>query len=148
MQGASVLCRLIRPDSSATRCAEMNGPSRRWHPVRVDDGADGRYARLVDILTDAAGLLDAAGEPHWARRIRQSRAEIAAGDAYGLEHLLGAYGGMGSLNDLYLGPDEERLQQLLQEAWVLATDLRHELGDPNRLPGSNSPSASCPQHAM
>jgi hypothetical protein len=76
------------------------------------------------------GLLHAAGEPHWARRIRQSRAEIAAGDAYGLERLLGAYGGMGSLNDLHLGPDEERLQQLLQEAWVLATDLRHELGDP------------------
>jgi hypothetical protein len=41
--------------------------------------------------------------PTWTGRCTSLR-HIEAGDGYGLQHLLGAYGGMGSFSDLLIHP--------------------------------------------
>jgi hypothetical protein len=41
---------------------------------------------------------------HWAERLAGDLRTIRAGDAYGLDHLLQAFGGMGSINDLVIHP--------------------------------------------
>lgn len=66
--------------------------------------ADERYDRLVATLTETRALLDAAGESAWSRWAARVQAEVEAHDAHGLRRLLGAFGGMGSVNDLVLTP--------------------------------------------
>ncbi|WP_026257851.1 DUF6966 domain-containing protein, partial [Actinopolymorpha alba] len=66
---------------------------------------------------------------------------IAAGDTYGLDHLLSAFGGMGSLNDLLVlrvngheineaqeGAVNTRLDELLNAIWTEATAIRRTIG--------------------
>lgn len=80
---------------------------------------------LVSGLSDAIELLERFGDEHWARWLRTSLAQIQSGDAHGLAHLLGAYGGMGSINDFSL-PDVSstvRLHELLGQNFVLAERL-------------------------
>ena len=69
-------------------------------------------------------LLSSNEEAHWAALVGGARDEITSGDAHGLDRLLMAYGGMGSLNDLYLAPQFDALRS---EAWSLATELRRQL---------------------
>ncbi|WP_202805926.1 DUF6966 domain-containing protein, partial [Actinopolymorpha alba] len=64
------------------------------------DEVEARASRLANLLDEAVGLLEKHGESHWASWLATSRRRIAAGDTYGLDHLLSAFGGMGSLNDL------------------------------------------------
>jgi len=63
-----------------------------------------RRQRLDRALADLAGLLREVDEVHWASWLEIDRTRIAVGDAYGLTHLLAAFGGMGSLNDLTVHP--------------------------------------------
>lgn len=59
-----------------------------------------RLARLLATLDDAAALLVEHSEHGWAAWLEGDRRRIAQGDLAGLDHLLAAFGGMGSLNDL------------------------------------------------
>ena len=99
------------------------------------------YDRLLTTLAELSTLLRSHGETHWAEWIERSNELIAAGDAYGLEKLLAAFGGMGSINDLVLrelngrarAPSEEdgangRLRNLLTSAFEDAQALKRSLG--------------------
>lgn len=65
---------------------------------------DARRDRLLAALADASDLLDGHGEHRWARWLATDRDRIERGDGYGLDHLLSAYGGMGSLTDVMFSP--------------------------------------------
>ena len=59
---------------------------------------------LVRAATDLAEFLRGYGEERWAVWVEQDAERIAAGDRHGVEHLLAAFGGMGSLSDLLIHP--------------------------------------------
>jgi hypothetical protein len=108
------------------------------HHERMDAG---RLSPLIADLDEAIDLLQAAGETHWLKWLRNSRDQIALGDPHGLDHLLGAFGGMGSFNDLVLRqpnaagtPDElqradDRLWDLRESIWRKSSELRHRLAE-------------------
>jgi Domain of unknown function (DUF6966) len=100
---------------------------------------DTRYA-LLDDLRRAAALLRTYHEDHWAQWLERDTARIEHGDRYGLEHLLTASGGMGSLNDLIIhrvnghAVDDhdavavnESLHDLRERIWREAGNLLHDL---------------------
>jgi hypothetical protein len=112
------------------------------HTLRIvtDPDFDARLARLIRDLDELANLLRDHGETHWLGWVTTCRTELAAHDAAAFDHLLGAYGGMGSLNDLLIlggnghavDPGEEsavnvRLDELRTVIWDNATALRHDL---------------------
>ena len=101
----------------------------------MDDAElDAAHAHLLDDLDAAVELLEAHGERHWSAWLRTARTRIAAVDTRGLDHLLGAYGGMGSFNDVRLsephpqGRPTQFAQALLDELrstmFTAATGLR------------------------
>ena len=74
--------------------------------------------------------------------------QTAKSDYSGIEKLLGAYGGMGSFNDLLLGYYQENgitkqrkghgsvnqePEKMRTEAWELATEIKREVGKQNQL---------------
>jgi hypothetical protein len=59
---------------------------------------------LRATLDETIGLLSDVGEHFWMRYLEHGRRQVAHGDAHGVDHLLGAFGGMGSFNDLVLDP--------------------------------------------
>lgn len=97
----------------------------------------------MTLLDDAVATLTEVGETHWSAWLTDCRNRIAAGDASGTDHLLAAFGGMGSLNDLWLCqtnghrvlPEDEsrmnaRLDRLRARTYTLAQTIqksgRHE----------------------
>jgi hypothetical protein len=99
--------------------------------------------RLVTALEEMATLLAGHSERDWADWISKDVAWIRRGDGYGVLHLLSAFGGMGSLNDVVFhpmngnvaqtaeaGPVNERFQALTSEVYRLAVALRHDAQDP------------------
>ena len=91
---------------------------------------------LAALLSRAIALLEAHGETSWATWLRADRERIVHGEAARLGHLLSAFGGMGSLNDVVFSPangnaadersgvaDTEQLRELLNELYVTARDL-------------------------
>ncbi|MFL1524684.1 DUF6966 domain-containing protein [Pseudomonas sp. O230] len=58
---------------------------------------------LIRILDQLATLLESDGDTHWRFWMSKARALLLGSDYSGIEYLLSAYGGMGSLNDLILG---------------------------------------------
>jgi hypothetical protein len=102
--------------------------------------ADVHLVALESLLDETIALLKQHGEDHWAGWLRISRQRLAAGDAYGLDHLLSAFGGMGSFNDLVvmrlnghrIDPSKEddineRLARVRSEVWTEATALPQAL---------------------
>jgi hypothetical protein len=94
---------------------------------------------LSEHLREAIAILERHGLEHWASWLRTDEARIRELDLYGLEHLLSAFGGMGSLNDLRLArpdtespehlsasPEDARFQMLAAEIHRLATKLARE----------------------
>ena len=59
--------------------------------------------QLIEILDPIVAILDADGESHWRKWIASSKSRLTNSDYSGIEHLLGAYGGMGSFTDLVIG---------------------------------------------
>ncbi|MBV7574618.1 hypothetical protein KW846_18090 [Pseudomonas sp. PDM32] len=57
----------------------------------------------ICILAQLAIVLESDGDTHWSFWMRKARALLLDSDYSGIEYLLSAYGGMGSLNDLILG---------------------------------------------
>jgi len=92
-----------------------------------------KTSRLVTLLDELAGLLRELDEAHWADWMTESARRLRHGDFSGIGHLLGAYGGMGSFNDVLPelvgeGPDQRvrRARQLRSEVWELAEEIRRE----------------------
>lgn len=105
-----------------------------------DSELENRLARLTEGLEQAAALLEDHGEDHWSGWVTRYRIGLAAHDPAAFNHILGAYGGMGSFNDLLLLPMNghlvdageesavnERLDTLRTVIWENATALRHDL---------------------
>jgi hypothetical protein len=92
---------------------------------------------LESDLSELVALLEAHGEEYWADWLSRDLRTIKAGDAHRLDPLLGAFGGMGSLNDLVVHPMNghrvdnsevdavnSRLDILRGRIWTEATSLR------------------------
>ncbi|MES2024114.1 MAG: hypothetical protein V4448_01025 [Pseudomonadota bacterium] len=92
---------------------------------------------LVQKLRETAKLLRDHQQLRWADWLSNDAHRIHQLDFYGVEHLLSAFGGMGSLNDLVLQRHEggvllmhqennERLNLLRGEIYLLARKLKSE----------------------
>ena len=99
---------------------------------------------LATLLDQTVELLKAHGEEHWADWLEADARAIRARDGWGLEHFLAAFGGSGSLRDLVFHPANgnasspedgraatEQLDELLTEAYPIASDLERELNAPD-----------------
>ncbi|MCL9782132.1 hypothetical protein M9194_11910 [Vibrio sp. S4M6] len=63
-----------------------------------------RTKKLVLELEKAVELLRSCSENHWADWLTKSANLLRRGQFSGIEHFEGAFGGMGSINDLVLTP--------------------------------------------
>lgn len=61
-----------------------------------------RLALLEHVLDDVVALLDWADERHWSAWAKRWTVRLRHGLCSGFPDILGAYGGMGSVNDLVL----------------------------------------------
>jgi hypothetical protein len=106
----------------------------------ADQSFDASHANLLVALDEAVALLIEHGEHRWAAWLADDRQRIERGDRYGISHLLQAFGGMGSLNDLMFHPvngnaqdaeEGERataaLRRLNNRVWTEATALQRAL---------------------
>lgn len=85
-------------------------------------------SELISALDEAGMLLREANETHWAGWLEKDRRLIASGDFYGVEHLLQAFGGMGSLNDIALADPGKgaRVETLLSKIYDHAVTLKRD----------------------
>ena len=65
--------------------------------------ASDQTTELISALDQITTILRSSNESHWATWLERDRKLIANGDFYGVEHLLQAFGGMGSFNDFGVG---------------------------------------------
>ena len=61
--------------------------------------------RLVEKLDEIVRILESHGEQHWSKWIRGDATELRLGNLNAVHHFLSAFGGMGSLNDRWLCPE-------------------------------------------
>jgi len=83
-------------------------------------------AELLSHLSRAQGLLRQANETRWAEWLEKAQKLIEGEDFYGVEYLLKAFGGTGSLNDVAL-PDPARnaeFRKLREKMHEVATMMR------------------------
>lgn len=94
--------------------------------------------RLIVVLQEMAEILAANARPEWAQWIKRATIQLLNSDYHGVETVLAAYGGMGSLNDVVLaqitaGPlsvsaigasADEVFADLRDEAWRLANEIK------------------------
>ncbi|MGB3693161.1 MAG: hypothetical protein WA865_07720 [Spirulinaceae cyanobacterium] len=100
---------------------------------------DSQIEQLIAVLDQIASLLDSDGETGWHSQIVESKRRLLNSDYSGIEYLLGAYGGMGSFNDLVIcqglkdgkfawkpGYIEKNnlLNELRTKAWEIATFIK------------------------
>jgi hypothetical protein len=92
--------------------------------------------RLALLAEAAASFLRNYGEEHWSAWLSKDAWRIRNLDRYGLQHLLGAFGGMGSIGDLLLHPangytvsetDVDRVNEALRAMLSQVYDLAQKL---------------------
>jgi hypothetical protein len=85
-----------------------------------------QVADLEKNLAALARLLATAGEKKWHRYVADCRSRVVSGNYSGVEKLLRAYGGMGSLNDVQAASDSDHvaLQAVLSRSYELADSIR------------------------
>lgn len=94
---------------------------------------------LIQVLDQIIYLLAEDGNHHWEKWMIESKGRLMKSDYTGIEHLLNAYGGMGSFNDLVIGQSYEdekflwkpnaaennsKLERLRSRAYSLADDIK------------------------
>jgi len=94
---------------------------------------------LLNTLEELAQLLESDGDHNWSLWMRTAARRLGSGDRSAVEHLLRAYDGMGSINDLVLGQTSrdglfawkpgyitlnERFESLRGKAWHLAQEIK------------------------
>jgi len=85
-------------------------------------------------------MLKKYGIPQWQEWLEKDKRLIENSDSYGIEHLLSAFGGMGSFNDLYICRENghmikenetdsvnRQLNVLREQLLKLATAIREEV---------------------
>jgi|SRR5919109_5151865 hypothetical protein len=95
--------------------------------------------RLALLVEAASSFLHKYGEAHWSAWLSKDAARIRNLDLYGFQHVLGAFGGMGSISDLLLHPINghripeaeidrvnEALRSMLPQVYDLAQQLYRE----------------------
>lgn len=103
----------------------------------MDGDFEAVRAELLAAADALGELLQRYGEQHWADWVIRDRQRIQDGDASGIDHLLAAYGGMGSLNDVVIDPlnghhiaaqdvrtVNKHLSQLRSRTYTAATRLK------------------------
>jgi hypothetical protein len=97
-------------------------------------------AKLANLVERWASLLEQYhGENHWVIWLRKDVGYLRNSDFYGVEHLLSAFGGMGSITDFSLVAESgswitrtrarfinSRYARLVTQTYVLADQLRRE----------------------
>lgn len=105
-----------------------------WSP------SDDPVRDLLDALDELVGLLREHGDSHWADWMEADRHRLAAGEMRAAKHVLDAYGGMGSINDVTWVPNagapphevylhfEVLAQRVARCAWrvLVAIDPQHQ----------------------
>ena len=91
------------------------------------------------MLDELASVLENDENPHWGGWMRKARAQLLNSDYSGIEYVLSAYGGMGSMNDVVLGQSykdgvfewepghielNEKFTALSSKAWELAHAIK------------------------
>ena len=90
----------------------------RRSPASVSaDELSEEYRALLQTLESIVAVLQEDEEQHWVDYMTEVRSIILRGDHRGVKKLLGAYGGMGSFNDLVLG------QRMVNDAPVTREDM-------------------------
>ncbi len=100
---------------------------------------------LAEMLETAQALLAKHEEYHWSDWLAKDARRVRNLDLYGVEHLLSAFGGMGSINDLIIHPINghsihvsevdsvnEKLRLLLKKISTLANKLYGEEANARR----------------
>jgi hypothetical protein len=92
---------------------------------------------LIAKLDELIELLKADREVHWCNWMDRVKQKLENSDYAGVEDLLGAYGGMGSFNDLVISQcnrldsqaKNKQLDALRSSLWEMATWLKrnHEI---------------------
>ena len=93
--------------------------------------------QLIQILVELEKMLSEHDRSHWAKWMAKSIKRLRNSDFSGITHLLGAYGGMGSFNDVVFHPlnnddlDDseiialnEQFSHLRSQAWTLADEIK------------------------
>lgn len=95
------------------------------------DDFDTRYRDLLKAIDECVVVLREANESQFADWLANDRAKIAAGKTRALQHLLSAYGGAGSINDVLLGDShaQKRFRELKSEIWKQAHAMLLELDE-------------------
>jgi hypothetical protein len=83
--------------------------------------------QLAETLDHIGTALKSFDEHHWAGCLRGDAAQLRSGDLSGITHFLGAFGGMGSLNDISV-PYDDPIQKQIGEAYSLAKALARHHG--------------------
>jgi hypothetical protein len=96
--------------------------------------------KLISYLADAISMLQRHGVTHWATWLEKDKNLLEKSDFYGIEHLLSAFGGMGSFNDLYICKENghsieddqvsivnDKLMELNRKIYELAEEIRKEV---------------------
>jgi hypothetical protein len=91
---------------------------------------DSEIEDLRRKLREVMDLLSVSGERFWRDWLDSSLAHLERDPREGVEHLLKAYGGMGSFNDLVLEVADHqadaRFDRLRTELYQLARDLHNK----------------------
>lgn len=84
--------------------------------------------RLERKLRDLEKLLRKHDQMHWAKIVEGAYKLAQNGDLHCAEKMLGMYGGMGSINDLYLSEDDAnlRLDRLLDEIYEISKRIERK----------------------
>lgn len=108
---------------------------QKRQPIPLHPDTATQAESLAEALARIIEVLDAHSETHWRSWMNESLMQINAQDFRGVQHLLNAYGGMGSFNDLIIGQgmvdgnfewapnagsDNDRLDALRSQAYGLA----------------------------
>lgn len=104
----------------------------------MNDGIENHST--IAVLEQITQVLDSDGEKHWRKWIASARSRLVNSDYSGVEHLLKAYGGMGSFNDLVIGQSmvggrfswkagaqeaNDKLDALRSKAYELSQCIKH-----------------------
>lgn len=115
----------------------MLGGSRWGWRLTSGCAVDPRLAQLAQRTEETAAFLARYGVQSWADWLAADAVRIRQRDFSGVEHLLSAYGGMGSFTDVWICPENghsieaadvpavnKELDRLRSQLYSLATKLR------------------------
>jgi hypothetical protein len=96
---------------------------------------------LIGVLDELAAVLASDEEEHWSGWMTAARTRLLNSDYSGIDYLMSAYGGMGSLNDHVLGQGyqegvfawkpghvelNKKFNALRTKAWEIANEVKQD----------------------